>query len=400
MEHVNLKAGILAIILLVFTYGYYVQRPGSIFSLSTALTLGALATGIFFAYFFGVKIISHAISGKIYPNILLNILLPLIVIGFFAWLLFAFIYIKPFGRTGDFADTLKYFFFRHGLFIALSTLAVGLTLSFPLQKERVADAGLLRSNLIFLSCAVVAFVLSIYAFYYAKRIRQPQLNAKFEQYKSLKDITGSAHCDVMLLVRAREFNYVGRPYLVPYKNELIIAAEYNSTGREKPVETIYRISKDGDIIDQISEDELRANDFFPIVLKEGMLTDGNGKEWITWIFDGNKARQNRAQLVLKEEWKLEALQERSGQLTTVYFNKTGAFHCNNLKGIQYNGTKYFDLLHAGDMVKIKIDSVFTHIDNAGNCAEKKLEYYYSDQLNFGLLRLNEQAYYIIKPKKK
>lgn len=399
MENINLRAVILAITLLIFTYSYYVREPGSIMSIWTVVALGIVAVVLFFIYFFTIKLINYNIQAKIYPNIALHIILPFMVITILSWLVYAIIYMKPFGITGDFLALLKVFFTKHVLFIAICAIAIGLTLSFPQQKVNTNNQLLWRNNLIFLASSVLVFLLCISFFYFTKKIKQPQLDAKYKHYQNLKDIHTSGSYEVSHLIAASKYNYVEKPYLLPYKDELILIATYASSNTRKPIQTIYRLNKDGDIIEKIKDDELTDNEFFPIVAIDGILTDYSGKELITWIFNGNRKRHININFMLEDNWVIDTLQENAKLSKVVHFQKTSAFHCNDIKDLRYNGTKYYEVKQQNEVLKIKIDSVYSHNDNIENCDEKKLAYYTSDRLNFSLLCLNDHDYYIVNQRK-
>lgn len=385
MENINLKAALLAVVLIIFTYNYYVKEPGSILSFGTLIVVGILALIIFFAYFFGIKIIGYVISNKIFPNVLLNILIPFLVISFTAWVIYAFMYIKPFGLTKDFLLLVKVFAAKHLVFIAICSTVIGLTLSFPAQTNRPTDQLLLRNNLLFISCGVLIFLLGIFAFYRANLINQPPLDPKYTAYKYLGESMTSKNYEVTRLVAAAEQTVVDQPYLLADKNELILFTLFQSGNTPAPIATIYRIDQDGKLVASAKSDEFTDNHFFPVVLKDGMLTDYDGDEEITWIFDGNKKRLNAASIVRPAHWKLKQLEENTDSLHMVYFNKTALVKDTHTEKESYTGTQYYEVVLPKDQLKIKTD-------------EKKLSYYTSPHLNFGLLCLNEREYYIIRMK--
>lgn len=398
MESINIKAGILTLILLLFTYFFYLRQPLNFLSLGAAAGTAALILIIALVYFFGIKFIGYAMQHKIYPNIALRILLPFVTLALLSWLLYAFIEVKPFGSFKDFLAILSNFASRHLLYIAVCTALTGLVFSFPMQKGGMADTVLLRQNLLFLTTTAAAFVLSTFAVYKVKLIDQPRLEPKYNLYKSLNEKLDLKHYELERLPVSEPSDILDKPYLLPHKQELVLVSLSGSSNRIPPVERIYKLDQNGKLISSVNAQALTAADFFPLVLQaDGLLTDHSGKQLITWIFDGNTNRQAKDELFKNKDWTFVPLPESKAHINMVYFNKTAAFHCNNLKELKYNGSRYYDIALQKETLKIKVDSVFSHSDNLGNCTEKKLEYYSSAALNFSLLRLNEREYYIIRP---
>lgn len=398
MESINIKAGILTLVLLLFTYVFYLRQPLNFLSLGAVAGTAALVLLIALVYFFGIKFIGYAIQHKIYPSIALRVLLPFVTLALISWLLYAFIGVKPFGSSKDFLAIFSNFASRHLLYIAVCTTLTGLAFSFPTQKDSIADVVLLRQNLLFLTVTALAFVLSVFAVYKVKRIDQPGLDPKYTDYKSLNENQDLKHYKLEQLPVSEPGAILDQPYLLPHKQELVLVSISGSSNRIPPVERIYKLDQNGKLISSVNAQVLTASDFFPLMLQaDGLLTDHSGKQLITWIFDGNTNRQAKDQLVKNKEWTFVPLAESKAHIKMVYFNKTAAFHCNNLKELKYNGSRYYDIALQKETLKIKVDSVFSHSDNLGNCTEKKLEYYSSAALNFSLLRLNEREYYIIRP---
>ncbi|SMC41608.1 hypothetical protein [Pedobacter africanus] len=398
MESINIKAGILTLVLLLFTYVFYLRQPLNFLSLGAAAGTAALVLIIALIYFFGTKFIGYAIQHKFYPNIALRMLLPFVALTLLSWLVYAFIEVKPFGSSKDFLAILSNFTSRHLLYIAVCTTLTSLTFSFPPQKDSITDALLLRQNLLFLVATIFAFVLSVFAVYKVKLIDQPRLDPKYTLYKSLNENQDLKHYELEQLPVSEPGTILDKPYLLAHKQELVLVSISGGSNRLPPVERIYKLDQNGKLINSVNAQTLISADFFPLVLQaDGLLTDHSGKALITWIFDGNTSRQAKDRIVKSNDWVFVPLAESKTHINMVYFNKTAPFHCNNLKELKYNGNRYYDITLQKEILKIKVDSVFSHSDNLGNCIEKKLEYYSSAALNFSLLRLNEHEYYIIKP---
>ncbi|RZL30923.1 MAG: hypothetical protein EOO96_17140 [Pedobacter sp.] len=383
MDNVNLKAAILAVILLIFTYTFYVREPGSVLSVWVPIIFGVIAIVMLVVYFFSIKLIGQAITTKVYPNLGLRILLPFITLIAIAWLIYAFIYVKPFGNNIDFLNVVKMFATKHALFIGICTIIIGLTFSYPTSKIIAVDSQIiLKKNLFFLALNVEILLICIFLFFICFKIKQPSLDAKYLQYKSLDESQSSENFEINQLISADEYNYLEKPYFLPSKNEIIIISHYGSNNKLKPVRTIYRLNINGDIIETVDDrTDLRSGDLYPMVAVDGILFDEDKrKEVITWIFDGNKNRHSKDSLIKKKDWILDTLQEETSSLKAVHFQKIRKFHCNDIEDVKYNGDRYYELKLKNDLLKFRIDSIYSHSDNIENCTEKKLDYYTSEKL--------------------
>ncbi|WP_442588107.1 hypothetical protein ACSBL2_18860 [Pedobacter sp. AW31-3R] len=398
MENINIKAAFLAVILLMFTQHYYVRQPGSIMSPVAAIAIGVIGILIFFAYFFVVKITAYASSTGIYPHIGFRIVLPFMVFLIIAWLIYAGVSIKPFGNTRDYLNILKQFFVTHGLFIAICTLAIGLTISYPAPKEVITQPSSLRSNLNFLVIAIAVFFAMVFLFYITNKIKQPAFDEKYNSYKPLDELPFSANNQITRLLETSEYTHLEQPYLLPNAHQVIIMSNHRSNDKQKPVQMIWRLNKDGDIIEKIEDNELTNDNFYPLIAQDGLFTDYDGKEVITWIFNGERERKNKNNIQLQDDWVIDSLKEDSN-LKMVYFEKSSEFHCRNSDTLRYNGMKYYELKSNNEMLLFKLNSTYTEGDLYGDCQERRLDYYQSEQLNFSLLRVNAQEFYIIKHKK-
>jgi len=398
MENINIKAVILSVILLMFTYLYYVRQPGSLLSPVAAIAVGVIGIVIFFAYFCVVKIIAYASSSIIYPNIGFRILLPFMVFTIVAWLIYAAVLIKPFGNISYYLDILKQFFITYGLFIAICTVVIGLTITYPAPKEIIDNPSSLQSNRNFLVIAVAVFLALVFLFYIINRIKQPGYDAKYKKYKSLDELPSSANHQIIRLLETSEYKDMEQPYLLPHANQVIIISNHSSNNKQKPVQTIYRLNKDGDIIEKIEDQELTNDDFYPLIYNDGLLTNYNGKEVITWIFNSGRERKKKNDIQLLDNWVIDSLKEDSN-LKMVYFEKISEFYCRNSDAVRYNGTRYYELKTNNELLLLKLNSTYTEGDIYDHCQERRMDYYQSDKLNFGLLRVNQREFYIIKHKK-
>jgi len=398
MENINIKAAILSVILLMFTYLYYVRQPGSLLSPVAAIAVSVIGIVIFFAYFFVVKIIAYASSSVIYPHFGFRILLPFMVFIIIAWLIYAAVLIKPFGQTSYYLNILKKFFITHGLFIAICTLVIGLTITYPVPKVITDNSSSLRSSRNFLAIAVAVFFATVFLFYMINKIKQPGFDATYKNYKSLDELPSSANHQIIHLLGSGEYKEMEQPYLLPHANQVIIISNHSSNNTQKPVQTIYRLNKDGDIIEKIEDQELTNDDFYPLIYNEGLLTNYNGKEVITWIFNSDRERKKKNDIQLLDNWVIDSLKEDSN-LKMVNFEKISEFHCRNSDAVRYNGTRYYELKTNNELLLLKLNSTYTEGDIYDHCQERRMDYYRSDKLNFSLLRVNQHELYIIKQRK-
>jgi len=398
MENINIKAAFLAVVLLMFTQLYYVRQPGSIMSPVAAVAIGVIGLVIFFAYFFVVKIIAYASAAVLYPHVVFRILLPFMIFTIIAWLIYASVLIKPFGNTGYYLNLLQQFFTTHGLFIGICTLVIGLTITYPVPKGVICNPSLLRSNLNFLVIAVAVFFAVVFLFYIVNKIKQPGFDAKYKNYKSLDALPSSANNQIIRLIESSQYKYMEQPYLLPNANQVIIISNHSSNNKQKPVQTIYRLNKDGDVIDKIEDQELTNDDFYPLIYNGGLLTNYNGKEVITWIFNGDRDRKNKNNVQLQDNWVIDSMEEDSS-LKMVYFEKNSEFYCRNSDAIRYNGIMYYELKSNNELLLLKLNTAYTEGDLYEDCQERQMDYYRSDKLNFSLLRVNQHEFYIIKHRK-
>lgn len=401
MENLNIKAFILALVLLIFTYTYYMKSPPNFVVFAAVIVFGVMAVVALVVYFFSIKFIGHTLaSGKVYPHFMFHILWPFVAMSLIGWLIYGGFYIKPFGSNNEFIQLTKAFINKHLLFIAICSIVIGLAF-FPNLKDKVPNEILLKKNQLYLAATFGIFLLTIGLVFITKKIYQPALATDYAAYKSLEEASALENSAIELLVETGQYNKVKEPYLLHAKNELIIITHYNDANTDKAIEAVYRINKDGKVIGTLNRDDVINDsdvDFFPLICKDGILTDFRGKKLISWIFDGNKEKQPAETFKLKAGWQIDTLEEDTNAIKMVHFYKTGKFNCNNNADVKYNGNRYYEVKQGSEVFKLRVDSVFSHNDNIQNCDEKKLAYYKPVGFNFSLLMLNENTYYIIKTK--
>lgn len=409
MKHQHLIAFLLACILVIFTYKYFVRTDGSFVAYQAVICVAIAAVVALIIYFLIIEFIAYfIISGKIYPNIALRIIWPFIVITFLSWLIFGCLYVKPFGNASDFFVVFKGFLIRLVPFIAICTILIGATYSYFNLNPKTADTVLFRINILYLSLCTFIFFVSIVVFYFANHIKQVDLTAEYSDYKSLDEGVNAENYLINQFIEASEYNFITEPYVLTNQKQLILIEVYNSSNKHTPVKLVYKIDINGIIIKTFSEDEalvtspIKEENFFPLVCRAGILTDYDNKRLITWVFDGNRKKQAADGLLLKADWKLDSIQQNLDDVKMVHFYKTEALNCNNLDLVKYNGNRYFNIINGSEKIKIRLDKVYSkdEYSNNENCAERKLEYYSPVGFNFTLLRVDENKYYIIKSKKK
>ncbi|SOD13340.1 hypothetical protein [Pedobacter xixiisoli] len=401
MENLNIKAFALAIALLIFTYSYYMKSEPNFIAFAAVIVFGVLAVVALVVYFFTIKFIGHTLaSGKVYPHLAFHILWPFAVMSLLGWFIYGLFYVEPFGPNREFLHLVKVFVSKHLLFTAICSIAIGLTF-FPNLKDKIPNELLLRKNQWYLGATFGVFLVSIVLIFITKKINQSALTNDYADYKSLDEINTSENFSIGKLLDTNDYMHTKPPYFLPNRNELIIITNYDDANKDQAVYAVYRINKNGDIIETLRESDVvndSDNDFFPLICKNGILTDFKGKKLISWVFDSNIEKQAAEQFNFRDDWKIDTIKANSDAVKMVHFYKTNTFYCNDITDVKYNGNKYYEVRTGSEALKFRIDSVFLHIDNIQNCYEKKLEYYQLPGFNFSLLRLNERAYYIIKAK--
>jgi len=401
MENLNIKAFVLAFTLLIFTYIYYMKSAPNFVVFLAVIVFGVAAVVALLVYFFSIKFIGYTLaSGKVYPHVAFHILWPFMVMTLMAWFIYGIFYLEPFGSNNEFIQFVKIFITKHLLFITICTIAIGLTF-FPTSKDKLVDEILLRKNQWYLGATFIVFLLSIGLVFITKKIKQPILDMEYSTYKSLDELNTSKNFSVEKLLDAKDYFHTKAPYFLPNRNEIIIICNYNDANKDHAVYAIYRLNKDGDIIETLKERDVvndSDNDFYPLICKDGILTDFKGEKLISWIFDSNKEKQAAETFKVNADWQIDTIKPMAEAVHMVHFYKTSKFHCNDIADVKYNGNKYYKVKHGNELLKFRIDSVYSHSDNIENCEEKKLVYFKLSGANFSLLRLNDRAYYVIKAK--
>jgi hypothetical protein len=407
--HLNLKSFGMAFafsVITVITVLIYSRSHGGggFINIGAVIAVGLIAVVFFLCCFGIIRLIAYYIvKEKIYPNILFQILLPFLVLTYIIFIIYGTVYFEPFGIDQDFVMLLKKFGKLFIPYTAGYTIITGIIFSFGHNQNRIIPNKSLRNNLLFALFVAILSVATLFMFYNNNKIEQPEIDKKYLSYKSLKEIISSENYKIELLLPNNEYRYASKPYFLKNSNEIIINTLWSINDDEnKPteLENSYKINKEGMIISEISSSVLESPDVFAIVFDQGYLRDDNSTVVLTWTFDGNRKKLKYKDLKKNKSWKIEMLSKDSTSIKEVAFWRKSKFHCNAIDAIQYNGTKYYDLIKANDILKIRIDSVYSHTDNIENCTEEKITYYECKGMNFSLLCLGEREYYIIRPIKK
>lgn len=396
--YTNIKAVIIAAIILLFTYFYYSRNGGNFLSLGAVIIFGFISIIALIFFTLIVKLIAHYTTTEvIYPHILFRILIPFLVISLLFWLVYAIVTISPFGHFADFISAIKEFFTTHILYITICSIIVGVVLSLPIESNHINKNALFYNNSKFCISLIIAFVLSIFIFYWANKINQPTLDSKYNNYKNLDDDITSENYEIEFLIDAGEYCSMSEPYLLTSKSEIIINSLFDSSNKRDPLKMCFRINKSGTIIDSLDSAGLLPQNE-QINFENGYLTENHTSRIFTWVFDQNKTVQNADSLHIKDDWKINTIPKNNTNLKLDYFFKTSKFHCNAHPEIKWNGTRYYHILKNTDSLKIKIDEVYFTTDRIQNCDEKTLEYFECKGMDFDLIRLNKRTYYIIRKK--
>jgi hypothetical protein len=404
--HLNLKSFWIACVLTVIVLAdiFSKEEGGGFINIEAVIGVALIALVFLLCCFIIVRLIAYfVVKKKIYPNIIFQILIPFFFILNTSFIIYGIYFIKPFGEIEDFKRILKSFVTEIIPYIAIFTIIAGFIFSIELQKKETVKSVLLRNNLLILVLLIILSFRSPFMFYNSNKIEQPKIDKKYLSYKSLNESITSENYKVELLLLPDNSNLsVSKPYFLRNKNELIIYTSFDDLSDKQPDDfsICYKINKDGIIISDLDSGMLESKDILTIVFDEGYLRDYRSTIVSTWTFDGNREKLKYKELKKNKNWKIEMLSKDSTSIKEVAFFRKSKFHCNDINDVQYNGTKYYNIRNGKETLNLKIDSVYSHIDNIENCNEKKIIYYKCEGMNFSLLCYDNKEYYIIKSRKK
>lgn len=408
--HLNLKsfgiAFVLSVIIVTHTLKYFSSHGGGGFmGIGVVILVAGVGLLLLLCCFVVIRMIANFIvKEKIYPNLIFQILLPFLFILDVSFIIYGVYFFKPFGVMEDFMQALKFFIIEILPYIAVFAIVPGFIFSKDLPKKEIEKRVLLRDNLMVLILLLILSFSSTLLFYRSNKIIQPKMDESYSNYKSLEESITSENYIIKPLFLTPSGQHVSKPYFLENKKELIINVLYSRIDDDDnepyPFYTSYKINREGIIISKLDASELESVRVFPIVFDKGYLVDYGPTVISSWVFNGNRERLNYKELNKKKDWKIEELVADTTKVKLVAFLKKEKFHCNAFDSIEYNGTKFYNILKENGILKIRIDSIYSHIDNIENCEEKTIVYYKCEGMNFNLLCFNDREYYIIKPRKK
>lgn len=393
----NIKSALLAAAILLFTYFYYAGKGGSFLSLGSAIVFWFLCGAALVLCTLAVRLVAHmTISGLIYPNAVSMVLLPFLCILLLFWLAYGTFSIPAFADFPGYAAALKGFFRSHLLYIAVVSVVIGGGLYFSLPKNIPAARPLFNANLLFGLSMAGAFILSAAGFYWAKKISQPALDPKYAAYKRLSEDVQFQDLEISLLLDAGPDHTASQPYYLEERGELIISLHYASSNKHTPLFKVFRIDRQGEMIDSLDAEGLTVGSG-SLIFDKGLIRPADSKSAYFWVFDGAKTLVQESRQDSKN--KIVELQKDTAAIRLEHFHKTAMLKCRTGSQVQWNGTGYFQVFYRDDTARFRIDSLYAQ-DADGGCRARPVDYYPAEGLDFALLRLDEKTYYIVKPKKK
>lgn len=404
MENVNnvltVKSFVLAFVLLVFTYIYYIAKnAGGFVSLGAVIGFGIALILTYVIYFILIRLLGALILSEwVYPNLFFRTLIPFLLIVLVFWVVYGFVKIEPFAGVSDFMLLSKAFFTRHLLFIGISSTLIALVFSLPFQKAEPQGDLSFMPTLKMISGLSAAFILSVLLFYWTNKIAQPKLNADYAAYPDLKmPVRASGH-QIEFLMEAGQYKEVGLPYVFKDKQELILNYLHSSSYRFPPLMKSFKIDKSGSIIDSLdAEGLLPLNE--PAEFRDGFIVDHDRNRVVSWVFNGDQSVHKGSELLVDEDWKLLTMESDSSKLKLAFFYKQQDKRESQQDAESWRGTGYYHLLLGTDTLKFKIDNLI-HSNILPKDEQSTLEYFHCKEMDFDLIRLNKRAYYIVKSIKK
>lgn len=366
----SIKSLVTAIFISAIILGYVNKNSNGFLAMNfeLAVVMAVIVFAFFLICFLIIRLITFCIENEqIYPTVFFRILLPFISISLVSLITYGFIYIEPFGETRDFIMILENFVKKIVPLIAISSIIMGLFLSIGVLKQVTKERKLLFNNLKFLLGIVIISIITISMFYYVNKIKQPD---KVPYYKNLAENVTSSNYEIKLLLEAPQYHYVSEPYFIENKKEIIVNTVYADSNKFPPLYMSYKIDDTGEIINTLNESELNINkDYEPYIFQDGFIRDYDSINVFTWVFDNKKEKQRYKDVNFSKDWKIKTLLQKNKSIKMVRFFKTNKLQCENSKVILFDGTKYYNLTIGTDILKIKIDSIYSNIND--NCKEKK-----------------------------
>ncbi|WP_313237058.1 hypothetical protein [Sphingobacterium multivorum] len=386
--NINLKCAAVAVIILLFTYFYYAGKSQVTFlSLATAVFFWAVALATLAIVTIMVRTLAKlAISGAIYPNFLIYLALPFLALLLVGWIVYGIVEMPMAESVTSFIGSARVFLARHLPYIAGLALVIGAAMWLMTQNKAFHEASSLPVNINIALGTVMAIMLVSVLLYFLKEIRQPALPEKFATYKALGSPILEDNYALSPLLEADGQNVADIPQFVPENGLIIINIKYPSSNRNAPLYKSYKIDTVGNIIDSLDASEL-SHDGNTLLFEMGYLRAEGSENRYSWVFDGTKVpipSETSKELASRT---VKALSTDSGALEIKYFHKTAKVKYQENPKDQWRGTHYYNLIRQSDTIRFRLE---------GGNSNPALEYYPCPNMDFGLLRLNQKSYYIIK----
>lgn len=400
MTTANIKAMILSLLILIFTYWYYSSQQPNFLSFGTAVFAGLISLILVLLVACIIRWLDHLILSQIiYPHIIFRFLQPFLILLLLFWLGYGIFCTGSFGYSYEFTSSVKQFFRLHLPYITVVCVLLAIGLSLPFQSQKISMDTLFYNNVKFALCAAGIVVVSIFLMYWIKIIKQPDLKTKFVLYQTLDNQFDLDGLEVKLLLDAGTQHHASEPYFLPDRNELIINALAESSNKIPPLYKSYKVDKEGRIIADLDTDAQFAGAQGPFTFEDGYIKDNHAGQLVTWVFDGNKEIRDASSFSAPDNRTITRLIPDQHQPKAEYFYKTSKIRCADTE-VKWNGTRYYTITYQGDTVRFKIDHVYVLNGPQKECTEQTVEYFECKGMNFDLIRLNEQVYYTIKQKRK
>ncbi len=388
--NISLKTALIAAILLAFTYFYYLGgRTFNFLSLGTVIIFLFGCAVILVLTTLLIGFVTYLLNtGVIYPNTGLLISLVFVVLLFAFWLVYGFVQLPNFADFSAYAIFIKQFLTSHLLYIAVcSVVTAGGVRLFLYHSQQAGVPETMQGNIKFIFYILAALVLSVLSFYWMKKIKQAPMQIEEQAYHSLPL--------AQQLLDTKGIYIAGKPYYLPESQEIIILLEYASSNKKVPIDQVFRIDKDGTIKDSLKISDLTTEN---LIFDNGLLISQNSDKVFTWIFDHQTIAMDKDKAATKRK-EIVPLTENAKAVELIHFKKTEKATCATDTEEIWNGTKYYHILMKQDTLKIKLDNVYPKAPY-GQCIEQNVEYYPLENLAYGLIRIGENAYYVIAPQKK
>lgn len=396
----NVKALAVSAIVLLFTYWYYAGKELSFLSLGAMIAFWGLAAAAWVTGALIFKGMGYLLaSGGAYPHLLFRFIFPLLTLLLGFWLIYGIATLPAFNGMQEYVALLKGFCRKHLPYIAIVSLIVAIALSFP-APPKAASSALGHPGYIKLAVSLtLALLASLLIIYPVKRINQPALAAEYAATLHLGAPLITAGHEVRPLLNAGPDQLAGEPYLVTGTGDVIINILYRSSNKQQPLKQCYRIGKAGEVTDSLITDELfPKNDIW--VFDSGVIRALQSKQMINWVFDQRRTVAETKTAIPQNDPKVVPVAPDTASLKTEYFYKTTRVPCEAPPDVQWNGTRYYAIVHRGETIRFKVDNVYAYENNGRDCRERTVEYFTAPALDYALIRLDQRTYYVIRPLKK